>query len=88
MRLFKKVIDCMDEIPYPGDLKNMIKTSLAFSSPSIEFDYMRKLMATAVGKEIATDYRKLKELGFTLREIEILTGVSKSQISRELKGDE
>lgn len=88
MRLFKKVIDCMDEIPYPGDLKNMIKTSLAFSSPSIEFDYTRKLMATAVGKETATDLRNLKELGFTLREIEILTGVSKSQISRELKGDE
>ncbi|ETJ07548.1 MAG: ATPase, AAA family, partial [Streptococcus parasanguinis DORA_23_24] len=27
---------------------------------------------------------KLSELGFTVREIEILTGVSKSSVSREL----
>ena len=87
MRLFKKVIACMDEIPYPGDLKNLIKTSLAFSNAAIEFDYLRKLMVSAVGKKDATDLKKLKELGFTLREIEILTGVSKSQISRELKGE-
>lgn len=88
MRLFKKILDCMEEIPYPGDLKNLIKTSLAFSSPVIEFDYLRKLMVTVIGKEDATNLEKLKSLGFTLREIEILTGVSKSQISRTLKGDE
>ena len=34
MRLFKKIISLMDEIPYPGDLKNIIKTSLAFSNPN------------------------------------------------------
>ena len=38
-------------------------------------------------KQKILSYNDLKELGFTLREIEILTGVSKSQISRELKGD-
>lgn len=86
MRLFKKIIECMEEIPYPGDLKNQIKTSLAFSSPANEYDYLRKLMISAVGKEVVLNLKKLKSLGFTLREIEIITGVSKSQISRELKG--
>ncbi len=34
-----------------------------------------------------TDIIELKNEGFTLREIEILTGISKSSVSRELKGD-
>ena len=29
--------------------------------------------------------KKLKDYGFTVREIEIITGVSKSQVSRDLK---
>jgi SpoVK/Ycf46/Vps4 family AAA+-type ATPase len=85
MRLFKKIIGSMEEIPCPGDLKNMIKTSLAFSNSSNEFDYMKKLLINAVGKEKAEDIRKLYTMNFTIREIEILTGISKSQISRELK---
>jgi DNA invertase Pin-like site-specific DNA recombinase len=63
----------------------MIKTSLAFSNSSNEFDYMKKLLINAVGKEKAEDIRKLYTMNFTIREIEILTGISKSQISRELK---
>ena len=31
------------------------------------------------------DLKSLQDKGLTLREIEILTGVSKSQVSRELK---
>jgi hypothetical protein len=46
MRLFRKIINLFDEIPYPGDLVNLIKTSLAFSSPSDEFDYLKKIMNT------------------------------------------
>ena len=34
-----------------------------------------------------TDLKKLQKEGFTLREIEILTGISKSQVARELKGE-
>ncbi len=43
IRLFRKIISLSDEIPYPGDLKNMIKTSLAFSDPNQEFDYLKRL---------------------------------------------
>jgi hypothetical protein len=84
MRLFKKIIGNMEKIPYPGDLKNMIKTSLAFSSPNSEYDYLIRLYKSALG-ELKFDIIDLHAKGFTLREMELLTGVSKSQISREIK---
>lgn len=84
IRLFKKIISSMEKIPYPGDLKNIIKTSLAFSSPDNEFDYLRRLYAS-VCEEGGLELKVLQDKGFTVREIEILTGVSKSQVSRELR---
>lgn len=84
VRLFRKIISLMDKIPYPGDLKNLIKTSLAFSSPNDEFDYLRRLYASILPKAEKT-LKSLQNQGFTVREIEILTGISKSQVSRELK---
>lgn len=85
MRLFKKILSCMDVIPYPGELKNLIKTSLAFSDPSNEFDYLKKMYLNVCKKDTGMDFKVLQSKGFTVREIEILTGVSKSQVSRELK---
>ncbi|MBM6678152.1 AAA family ATPase [Faecalicoccus pleomorphus] len=84
MRLFRKIIALINEMPYPGDLKNMIKTALAFSNPNEEFDYLKRLYTT-VCKNKSIDLKKLQNQGFTVREIEILTGISKSQVSRELK---
>lgn len=84
IRLFRKIISIMDVIPYPGDLKNIIKTSLAFSNPNDEYDYLRRLY-TAVSTDSDKNLKKMQHQGFTIREIEILTGVSKSQVSRELK---
>ncbi|MRY42824.1 AAA family ATPase, partial [Parabacteroides distasonis] len=40
MRLFKKIISLMETIPYPGELKNLLKTVIAFSNPSNEYDYL------------------------------------------------
>lgn len=85
MRLFKKILSTMTQIPYPGDLKNLIKTSLAFSNPNNEFDYLRRFYS-AINKQNNDDKLKdMQERGFSLRDIEILTGISKSQVSRELK---
>ena len=84
IRLFRKIISLMDTIPYPGDLKNIIKTSLAFSNTNDEYDYLRRLY-TAVFTDSDKNLKKMQSQGFTVREIEILTGVSKSQVSRELK---
>lgn len=84
MRLFKKIFLTLDHIPYPGDLKNIIKTALAFSDPNNEYDYLKKLYESIQPKDKKIDLKKLQYSGFTVREIEILTGVSKSQVSREL----
>lgn len=86
IRLFRKILDLYETIPYPGDLKNIIKTSVAFSDPKDGSDYFRR-MYYAVEGEKPSDIKKLKEQNFTLREMEILTRKSKSSISRELSGD-
>jgi len=82
MRLFKKIINLYEEVPYPGDLHNLIKSSLAFSNPNNQFDYLRKIM-NAINPKL--DIKHLQERGFTLREIEVITGISKSKVSRELR---
>lgn len=85
MRLFRKILSCMETIPYPGELKNIIKTSLAFSDPNDEYDYLKRLY-NSIDKPAKEDNLKyMQNKGFTVREIEILTGISKSQVSRELK---
>ena len=86
IRLFRKIINLFDPIPYPGDLKNIIKTAVAFSNPADGTDYFRRLYYT-VCSEKPEDLRKLYSEKFTVREIEILTQKSKSSVARELKED-
>lgn len=83
-RLLKKILNLMSPIPYPGELKNLLKTCIAFGSPNDEFDYLKRLYAS-IDSNFGMDLKAMQEYGFTVREIEILTGVSKSQVSRELK---
>lgn len=83
-RIFKKIMQLMTNIPYPGDLKNLVKTSIAFSKPGDEYDYLRRLYKEA-NKSKDININTLQEQGFTVREIELLTGISKSQVSRELQ---
>lgn len=85
IRLFKKVIFLMDKLIMPGELKNKIRTSIAFSNPGEEFNYLSRLYQAIYGNP-CNDIKALQSQGFTVREIEILTGISKSQVSRELKG--
>ena len=84
-RLLRKIVQQAEEIPMPGDLTNMIRTSLAFSDPDNEFSYLQRLYKAIVANP-TVDIRELKELGYTVREIEILTGIPKSTVSREVKG--
>lgn len=85
-RLFQKIVALMNPVLSPGELKNEIRTAIAFSNIGEEFDYLRRLYVDLCGEK-PENLKKLKEQGFTVREIEILTGISKSQVSRELKGD-
>lgn len=83
-RLFKKILNASDELPYPGELKNIIKTSLAFSDINSGYDYLRRLYNSLIGNLDKTDINQLYEKGFTVREIEKLKGESKSTVSRKL----
>lgn len=86
MRLLRKIVNNMNPILMPGELKNIIKTSLAFSDSGNEYDYLKKLYnSICISNSNADELKKLQSMGFTMREIEILTGISKSQIGRELK---
>ena len=86
IRLFRKIIMLMNPIPYPGELKNIIRTAVAFSDPEDPMDYLRRLYYT-VTDENAEDLKKLQEQKFTIREIEILTKIPRSTVARELKGE-
>lgn len=87
MKLFKKIINILEPIPYPGDLKNLIKTSLAFSNANSKYDYLIRLYESITQTKIDGNIKKLQEQKFTVREIENLTGISKSQVSRGLNNE-
>ena len=84
IRLFRKILKLSNPIPFPGELKNIIKTSVAFSAVDDGMDYFRRLYCTICGNK-PTELKALQEQGFTVREIEILAKKSKSSVARELK---
>ena len=86
VRLFRKIVKSTKKIPNPGDLRNIIRTSLAFSNPKDPNDYLKRLLKNMHNGKILS-MKQLSDLGFTVREIEILTGISKSSVSRELNGE-
>ena len=86
IRLFNKILKNLDDIPFPGDLKQVIKTSIAFSDESNEYDYLRRIYLSLNGNPSIIDIQKLKDEGYTTREIEILSRMPKSSVSRKLRG--
>ena len=87
-RLFRKILKIASALPYPGELKNIIKTSLAFSDAGSEYDYLKRLYNSLVGTLDQKDLNQLHEEGFTVREIEKLKGASKSVVARKLGREE
>ena len=88
VRLFKKILNTADELPYPGELKNFIKTSLAFSDIEYEFDYLRRLYSRLITNLDDITVNQLSAQGFTVREIEKLKGESKSSVARKINKEE
>lgn len=84
VRLFRKILRLKQPLPYPGDLQNLIKTSVAFCNPDDEFDYLRRLYSAVTGGD-GGDVKVLQEAGFTVREIGVLTQKSKSGVARKLQ---
>jgi AAA family ATPase len=87
-RLFKKILRVTKKLPYPGELKNIIKTSLAFSDINSEYSYLKRLYNNLIGNLEQKDIDQLYKEGFTVREIEKLKDKSKSSISRKLNRKE
>ncbi|WP_288892861.1 ATP-binding protein [uncultured Sneathia sp.] len=72
IKLFKKILKLAKKLPYPGELKNIIKISLAFSDAGYEYDYLKRLYNNLIGNLDQKDINKLYKEGFTVREIEKL----------------
>lgn len=87
LRLFNKILNKENKVPYPGDLKQIIKTAIAFSDNSNKYDYLRKIYMSFNGNQNQIDIQKLSRDGYTTREIEILSRIPKSSVSRKLKGE-
>lgn len=83
-RLFKKILINLDVIPYPGTMMQIIKVALAFADESSEFDYLRRLYLE-LSEDKNPNIKELMEKGFTTREIEVITKIPKSSVSRKLK---
>ncbi|MFU0841481.1 MAG: hypothetical protein ACFWTZ_02475 [Burkholderia sp.] len=80
-RLAKKIFEIPEKLPAPGILKNKIRTAIAFSDSSERYGYFKLLYTNFVGDD-QFNIPELRKRQFTLREIEMLTGISKSQIAR------
>lgn len=83
-RLLHKVLKISTNKIMPGELKNIIKTSIAFSNPGSQSDYIKRIYKSLVSNISDNEIEFLNNKGFTCREIEILTDISKSEISRIL----
>ena len=88
VRLYKKILNVSKNLPYAGELKNIIKTSLAFSDVDYEYDYLRRLYNKLISNLENKDVNQLSSEGFTVREIEKLKGESKSSVFRKLKKED
>ena len=86
IRLFNKILHNMKEIPNPGDLKQIIKSSIAFSDETNEYDYLRKIYLALNDNPRNVDINILSKEGYTTREIEVLSRVPRSSVSRRLSG--
>ena len=86
IRLFHKILNKIDNIPFPGDMTQIIKVSLAFADESSEYDYLRRIFIE-LNQGVIPTLKELSADGFTTREIEVITKVPKSSVSRKLKGE-
>lgn len=84
LKLFKKILHCASKLPFPGELSNTIRSCVAFSDPNNPYDYLRRLFE-ALSPSTDMSVASLSALGFTVREIEALTGTPRSTVSRMIK---
>ena len=84
LRIARKIFELSD-LEMPGMMKNRIRTVVAFSDPEKECSFLPLLYKEFLN--LPPTPERLREQEFSLREIELLTGTSKSQLSRILSKD-
>ena len=88
IRIVKKLLLACDTLPNPGELKNIMMTSLAFSSNENPDEHIQRLFFALFGENCADNVKWLHDdLGMSLREMELVTGISKSELSRRLRDE-
>ena len=84
LRLIKKMATNTVHSFSPAELRNMIRISLAFANPNIDNDFIRRLFVKFYSEDYLEDYDFMKnDIGMTVREMESITGVSRSTLSRK-----
>lgn len=85
-RIVSKILESTDYLPYPGELKNIIKSSMAFSNVEEPNDYLKRLILDLNPECDLNDILYLKEkYNFSTRDIEQIVGISKSEVARRIK---
>lgn len=87
LKISNKIYNLVEKLPYPGDLKNIIRSAVAFSDLENEYGYLVKIYESLTNNKLTDNLKKLQEEGFTVREIEKLTGISKSSVSRGINNE-
>lgn len=85
-KILNKIYALCEKMPYPGDIKNIVRSSIAFSDTTTEYGYLSKIYESFTGEK-DFNLKKLQDEGFTVREIEKLTGISKSSVSRGINNE-
>jgi hypothetical protein len=80
-KLFTKILENAKQIPYPGEMIQLIKISLAFSDETTEYGYLHRFYSE-LNHDAKPSPQILTEQGFTTREIQVITGIPKSSVSR------
>ncbi len=83
--VLRKILRLADEKVAPGDLKNVIYSAVAFNGSNDKYDHLKRILLYVDRTPDALSLKKLKNEGFTLREMEVLTGIPKSTAERELR---
>lgn len=84
-KLFTKILEASLTIPFPGEMKNLIRTCIAFGGDD-PANYLRLILKKLNPSETITPIW-LSNKGFTVREAALLAGISKSSVARRLKDE-
>ncbi len=89
LRIIQKLVENSINSFSPAELRNYIRISLAFANPNDGTDFLRRLFTKLYSIEYMNDIHFLRNnVNLSLREIEKITGLSKSNLSRMLNSEE